>query len=337
MVQGAVNPDEFYCFKPFVDKPFPTVFHRNLGEKEMKMIYAEKGSAKRVKSVATITSERQAFSLNEQHVEKLAEWCFRIETHYKMPMDIEWALDGQTDELFIVQARPETVHGKDALPVIKEFKIKQKAEPIVRGKAVGRSIVSGQVRIVQSLADASKVNMGDIIVADITNPDWTAMLRKAVSIVTNKGGRTSHASIIARELGIHAIVGAGNATEQLKDGQMVAFSCIEGDEGRVYDGKLDWETWEIPMASLPVFKTKAKFILADPDKAFRLSKYPNSGVGLLRMEFIFTQSIQIHPMALVQFDQLADGKLKRRLRLLPQGTKTKSKSLSISYPRQLQL
>lgn len=325
VVQGAVNPDEFYCFKPFVDQTFPTVFHRKLGEKEMKMIYAEKGSAKRVKSIATSASEQQAFSLSEQHVEKLAEWCFRIENHYKMPMDIEWALDGLTDELFIVQARPETVHGKDALPVIKEFKLKQKAEPIVTGKAVGRSIVSGQVRIVHSLADASKVNMGDIIVADITNPDWNAMLRKAVSIVTNKGGRTSHASIIARELGIHAIVGAGNATEQLKDGQMITVSCIEGDEGRVYDGKLDWETREIPIDSLAATKTKAMFILADPDKAFRLSKYPNSGVGLLRMEFIITQSIQIHPMALVQFEQLADRKAKMAIQAITAGYKDKKK------------
>lgn len=317
VVQGAVNPDEFYAFKPSIKKGKEAVIYKKMGEKEHKMVYDTAG-LKPTKNIKTSMSERHTFSLEKDEVEQLAKWCHHIEEHYGMPMDVEWAKDGQTGEIFIVQARPETVHGDKTKIKIKEFEILSKAKPLVRGKAVGNAIASGRVCIVKSIADAGKVQQGDIIVADITNPDWNAMLKKAVSIVTNKGGRTSHASIVARELGIHAIVGTGNATEKLKDGQEITVSCAEGDEGMVYDGKLEWIEKELDFQDLEPTRTKPMFILADPFKAFRLSSYPNEGVGLLRMEFIISNSIRIHPMALVQFDQLPESNDKRAIAAITQ-------------------
>ncbi len=312
IVQGAVNPDEFYVFKPSIENQKRSIIYRKLGEKENKMIYSE-GTEKPIINIETSPAERAIFSLTDKDVETLGQWCYTIERHYKMPMDIEWAKDGVTGELFIVQARPETVHGQQQNISIKEYKLISKAKPLCIGKAVGRSIASGRVCIVKSIADAGKVQKGDIIVADITNPDWNSMLRNAVSIVTNKGGRTSHASIVARELGIHAIVGTGDATEKLHDGQIITVSCIEGDEGMVYDGKLVWSVKEISFENIEATHTKPMFILADPGKAFRLSFYPNEGVGLLRMEFIITNSIRIHPMALVKYNELMDSNDKKSI------------------------
>ncbi|WP_162415550.1 phosphoenolpyruvate synthase [Cyclobacterium roseum] len=312
VVQGAVNPDEFFVFKPSLDSQKKSIIYRKLGEKENKMVYAV-GSEKPIRNVTTSPTERSVFCLSDQDVQTLAEWSFSIEKHYQMAMDIEWAKDGLSGELFIVQARPETVHGKRDAISIKEYTLKTKATPICKGKAVGRSIASGRACIVQSLADAGKVQKGDIIVADITNPDWNAMLRKAVCIITNKGGRTSHASIVARELGIHAVVGTSDATEKLHDGQVITASCIEGDEGMVYEGKLEWEEKEINISEVPETRTRPMFILADPQKAFELSFYPNQGVGLLRMEFIITNSIRIHPMALVKYHELSDSNDKKAI------------------------
>jgi len=312
IVQGAVNPDEFYVFKPSIENNKRSLIHRKLGAKENKMIYSE-GTEKPIINIETLPSERNIYSLSVQEVETLGKWCYKIEQHYQMPMDIEWAKDGITGEIFIVQARPETIHGQKQMISIKEYKLLSKAIPVCVGKAVGRSIASGRVCIVHSLADAPKVQIGDIIVADITNPDWNALLRKAVSIVTNKGGRTSHASIVARELGIHAVVGTGNASEKLKDGQIITVSCIEGDEGKVYEGELEWNEKEISFDHLEPVKTKPMFILADPGKAFRLSFYPNEGVGLLRMEFIIANSIRIHPMALVKYNELTDSNDKKSI------------------------
>lgn len=314
VVQGAVNPDEFYVFKPAISKHQRSIIHRKMGAKENKMVYShEKGMEKPIVNIETLPSERTVFSISDSDVVTLAEWCHKIEKHYHMAMDVEWAKDGLTGELFIVQARPETVHGKKENISIKEYTLLSRAEPICQGKAVGRAIISGRARIVHSLADAGKVQKGDIIVADMTNPDWNAMLRKAVSIVTNKGGRTSHASIVARELGIHAIVGAGDATQKLKDGQMITVSCIEGDDGLVYDGQVDWEEKEISIEHIGTTKTKPMFILADPYKAFRLSFYPNQGVGLLRMEFIIANSIRVHPMALVKYNELDETNDKKAI------------------------
>lgn len=312
VVQGAVNPDEFYFFKPNIPLHKKCLVYRRLGTKEHRMVYSdEPHSEKPVVNKETPPFLREQFVLSDKEAELLASWCYRIEQHYKMPMDIEWAKDGETGELFIVQARPETVHGEKKKITVKEYKLLSAPAPVVSGKAVGKAIVSGKVCIVESLADAGKVQPGDIIVADITNPDWNALLRKAVSIVTNKGGRTSHASIVARELGISAVVGTGDATQKLNDGQIITVSCAQGDAGYVYDGKLEWEEKETSIQKLSETKTKPMFILADPDKALSLSQYPNKGVGLLRMEFIISNHIQVHPMALVKFDELPDAKDKK--------------------------
>ena len=306
IVQGAVNPDEFYVFKPTLHLHKKAIIKHRMGAKENKMIYQTLGD-RPIVNVPTSFAERNTYSISDEEVLQLSKWCWIIEQHYGMPMDIEWAKDGENGKLYILQARPETVHNTSTKLKVKEYKIKTKTAPICSGKAVGNAIATGRVCIVKSMADAHKVEQGDILVADITNPDWNSMMRKAVSIVTNKGGRTSHASIVARELGIHAVVGTGNATEKLYDGQMITVSCIEGDEGKIYDGKLNWEEKIISLEDVPKVKTKPMFILADPDKAFRLSLLPNEGVGLLRMEFIIANAIRIHPMALVQFDKLTDS------------------------------
>ena len=325
VVQGAVNPDEFYIFKPSVKQKNHSIINKKLGAKENKMIYTTGEGLRPIVNVETSAAERVVFSLSVEDVEILGDWCFQIENHYKMPMDIEWAKDGITGELFIVQARPETVHGQKKNLTVIEYSLKTEANPICKGKAVGRAIASGRVCIVNSIADAGKVQDGDIIVADITNPDWNSMLRKAVSIVTNKGGRTSHASIVARELGIHAVVGTGDATEKLHDGQIITVSCVDGDEGMIYDGKLDWAEKELSFEHVPETKTAPMFILADPDKAFRLSFYPNRGVGLLRMEFIISNSIRIHPMALVKFNELPESNDKKAIAAITQQFKDKKK------------
>ncbi|MCL6259052.1 phosphoenolpyruvate synthase [Aquiflexum sp. TKW24L] len=324
VVQGAVNPDEFYAFKPSIEKGIKSLFSRKLGEKENRMVYAD-GMESPIINIKTSPFEQHIFSLSDMEVEALAKWCLQIEKHYHLPMDIEWAKDGLTGELFIVQARPETIHGQDQKITTKEYKLLSKADPITKGKAVGRSIASGKVCIVHSVKDVGKVKEGDVIVADITNPDWNAMLRKAICIVTNKGGRTSHASIVARELGIHAVVGTGDATQKLKDGQMITVSCIEGDEGMVYDGKLDWSEKVIDLQKVPPTKTKPMFILADPSKAFRFSFYPNNGVGLLRMEFIISNEIRIHPMALVKFGELPESNDKKSISAITQQYPDKKK------------
>jgi len=324
VVQGAVNPDEFYAFKPSIGKGLKSVIFKKMGEKENKMVYA-KGGEKPVANIKTSQAERNTFSLEPEEVETLASWSFKIEKHYGLPMDIEWAKDGLTGELFIVQARPETVHGQKSGITVKEYTLISKEKPIVKGKAVGSSIACGRVCIVKSIADSSKVKDGDIIVADITNPDWNSMLRRAISIVTNKGGRTSHASIVARELGIHAVVGTGDATDKLQDGQIITVSCIEGDEGLIYDGKMEWSEKEINFEAIEPTKTKPMFILADPFKAFRFSFYPNEGVGLLRMEFIISNAIRIHPMALVNYSSMADSNDKRAIAAITQHYPDKKK------------
>lgn len=308
IVQGAVNPDEFYLFKPFLKENKPRILYKKLGAKQTKMVYTDKGS-KPIKTIPTPAKERNKFSLTESDVEKLGIDCNKIEEHYGMPMDIEWAKDGYSGDLYIVQARPETIHSQKDYRTIqeKEYRILSKPKPICSGTAVGRSIISGKVCLVKSLADEEKVKEGDIIVADITSPDWNPMLRKAVSIVTNKGGRTSHASIVARELGIHAVVGTQNATKKLKNGQVITVSCIEGDTGYIYDGEINWEEKEVSFSRQITTKTEPKFILANPFQAFHLSRYPNQGVGLLRMEFIIADVIGIHPMALAHFDRIPRG------------------------------
>jgi pyruvate,water dikinase len=310
VVQGAVNTDEFYFFKPSLEKGLNALTYRSLGSKEEMMVYSETGGTI---MRPTPSYMRDRYVLTDKELTVLANWCDKIEQHYKLPMDVEWAKDGFTGELFILQARPETIHNKGEAMILKEFSLSGKATPILLGKAVGRNIVSGRVSIVHSLADADKVKEGDILVADITNPDWNALLKKAICIVTNKGGRTSHASIIARELGIPAVVGTFSATEKLKDGQIVTVSCANGDAGEVFDGKLQWTEKEIQFDHLSHTNTKPMFILADPQKALQCATYPNDGVGLLRMEFIINSAIQVHPMALVNFNEMPETSEKKQI------------------------
>jgi pyruvate, water dikinase len=318
VVQGAVNPDEYYFFKPSIEQGKTSLIYRRMGEKENTMVYNPDPSGERpIMNIPTPPHLREQWTLSDDEAELLAQWCYAIEQHYQMPMDIEWGKDGLTGELFILQARPETVHAQQDKSVsLKEYNLLTRSKVLCSGKAVGGAIVSGRVCIVESLADAAKVQKGDIIVAEITNPDWNALLRKAVSIVTNKGGRTSHASIVARELGITAVVGTMDATRTLSDGQIITVSCAEGDAGLVYEGQLEWEEKVIPLNQEQDTLTKPMFILADPDRAMALSFYPNQGVGLLRMEFIINNSIQVHPMALVKFAELPDSKDKQMIAAL---------------------
>jgi pyruvate, water dikinase len=302
IVQGTVTPDELYLFKPSIGRGLRSVIHRRIGAKETSPIEL-----------------RGRLSVSLEEAELLGMWCIRIEHHYGMPMDIEWARDGVTNELFIVQARPETVRSQQQTIVEHEYSLRTTAHPICIGKAVGRSIAVGTVRIITSLADAPKVQQGDVIVAPSTNPDWNALLRKASCIVTDTGGRTSHASIVARELGIHAVVGTGNATSALHDGQLVTVSCAGGDAGMVFDGRVEWDVRDVRIDTEVPSAVRPMLILADPDKAFRLAAYPNAGVGLMRMEFVITNSIRIHPMALARYDDLADSNDKRAIEAMTRG------------------
>lgn len=315
VVQGAVNTDEFYLFKPALQEGKTSIVYRTMGSKENMLVYSD-DSARDTEWKSTTQQQRDQYVLNDEEIETLGRWSLAIEEHYNMAMDIEWAKDGTTGKLYIVQARPETVHSHGATATLREFTLDTSETPILKGKAVGRNIVTGKVSIVKSLADGGKVNAGDIIVADITNPDWNALLKKAVCIVTNKGGRTSHASIIARELGISAVVGTGTATERLVDGQVITVSCSSGDEGEVYNGKLRWEERETPLDAVAHTRTSPMLILADPEKALLYATYPNNGVGLLRMEFMISNSLQIHPMALVRYDELADNAEKKQIAAL---------------------
>jgi len=314
VVQGAVNTDEFYLFKPAAKQNKGAIVYRLLGDKQRMLIYSD--AASNTAWLETPASMRDQYILSDAEITMLGSWCATIESHYKLPMDIEWAKDGETGKIFIVQARAETVHAQHKKLSLKEYKLNTKLVPLLSGKAVGRSIVSGKVTIVKSLADGPKVQPGDIIVADITNPDWNALLRKAICIVTNKGGRTSHASIVARELGITAVVGTLNATEKLTDGQMITVSCADGDQGFIFDGKLQWEEKEIQLESIANTNVRPMFILADPLKALLYATYPNQGVGLLRMEFAINNSVQVHPMALVRYEQLHAGAEKKQIEAL---------------------
>ncbi len=314
VVQGAVNTDEFYLFKAALEEKGEPIVFRRLGAKEQMLVYGE-GEAN-TKWESTEPSRRDQFVLTDKEAEILGRWSLEIEKHYGTPMDIEWAKDGATDKLYIVQARPETVHARHKNVEIREYKLATKDTPLLTGIAVGQSIVSGKVSIVKSLAEGAKVKEGDIIVADITNPDWYALLKRAICIVTNKGGRTSHASIVARELGIPAVVGTLNATEKLVDGQQITVDCSRGDEGAVFNGKLEWVEKTVELSEIPETRTSPMFILSDPMKALLYANYPSSGVGLMRMEFTVSNEIHVHPMALVKFDELPDDSDKKQIKAI---------------------
>jgi pyruvate,water dikinase len=313
IVQGAVNPDEFYVFKPSLLQNKKAVLQKKLGDKAKTMIYSSKRSSTTT-NTRTKPFKQVQFVLEDKEIIELAKWAKIIEEHYNKPMDIEWAKDGITNELFIVQARPETIHSQKDPYKVTEYRLAEKGESIVKGEAIGSKLATGIAKILNSTADADKLKEGEIVVTDITSPDWDPVLKRSGGIVTNKGGRTSHAAIVARELGVPAIVGCGNATGKIKDGQEITVSCAGGKTGNVYKGKLKFETIEHDLHTIKLPEsTEVMMILGEPDLAFKYSFYPNRGIGLMRLEFIITHLVQIHPMALVKFSELENGRAKRKI------------------------
>ncbi|WP_171341455.1 phosphoenolpyruvate synthase [Vibrio coralliilyticus] len=307
VVQGAVNPDEFYVHKPMLEAGQHPIVKKTFGSKLIKMIYSTNQEiGKQVDIIDTSAQEREQFSLNDEEIKELAKQAMIIEKHYQRPMDIEWAKDGIDGKLYIVQARPETVCSQSEQNVIERYELNNKAEVLVEGRAIGQRIGSGSVRLVDSLDQMSLVQDGDVLVTDMTDPDWEPVMKKASAIVTNRGGRTCHAAIIARELGIPAIVGCGDATSKLTDGATVTVSCSEGETGYVYQGELDFEVKRSAVDELPLLPTKVMMNVGNPDRAFDFAQIPNEGVGLARLEFIINKMIGIHPKALLNFDAQSD-------------------------------
>ncbi|MZR61832.1 phosphoenolpyruvate synthase [Alcanivorax sp. DP30] len=305
VVQGAVNPDEFYVHKNTLVNNKPAVLRRNLGSKMQKMIYgAEATAGKSVEIVDVDRDDRMTFCLTDEQVENLARQAIEIEKHYGMPMDIEWALDGDDGKLYIVQARPETVKSRSDANVMERYLLKQTGKVLVEGRSIGQRIGAGVVRVVHSIKEMDKVQPGDVLVTDMTDPDWEPVMKRAAAIVTNRGGRTCHAAIIARELGVPAIVGCGDATDVLKDGMEVTASCAEGDTGNIYEGKLDFDVQRNSIESMPKLPFKIMMNVGNPDRAFDFAGLPNQGVGLARLEFIINRMIGVHPKALLNYDTM---------------------------------
>ena len=306
VVQGAVNPDEFYLSKALLEQNRPAVVRRNLGSKQKKMVYGDEGSTtKSTKIVDVDKADRNQFALTTDELTRLAKQALIIEKHYGQPMDIEWAKDGDTGEIFIVQARPETVKSRQDKNHMERYIINSKgAKVLTEGRSIGQRVGSGKVRIVTNLNEMSKVQDGDVLVSDMTDPDWEPVMKRASAIITNRGGRTCHAAIIARELGVPAIVGSGNATEVLVDGQEVTVSCAEGDTGFIYEGLLDFEVQRNAIGTMPELAFKVMMNVGNPDRAFDFAQIPNEGVGLARLEFIINRMIGVHPKALLNIDSL---------------------------------
>ncbi|EIO9261661.1 phosphoenolpyruvate synthase [Vibrio alginolyticus] len=307
VVQGAVNPDEFYVHKPMLEAGEHPIVKKTFGSKLIKMIYSDNQEiGKQVDIVDTPDEERNTFSLNDDEIKELAKQAMIIEKHYQRPMDIEWAKDGIDGKLYIVQARPETVCSQTEQNVIERYELQNKADVLVEGRAIGQRIGKGVVRLVDSLDQMSLVQEGDVLVTDMTDPDWEPVMKKASAIVTNRGGRTCHAAIIARELGIPAIVGCGDATSKLTNGATVTVSCSEGETGYVYQGELEFDVKRSSVDELPLLPTKVMMNVGNPDRAFDFAQIPNEGVGLARLEFIINKMIGIHPKALLNFDAQSD-------------------------------
>ena len=302
VVQGSVNPDEFYVHKPTLKAKKHAVLSRNLGSKLIKMTYGEKGGV----VVESVDEQQQrSFSLNDQQVQELAHYAVLIEQHYGCPMDIEWALDGNDNKLYIVQARPETVKSREKnAQQIERYQLKETSEILSSGRAIGQRIGKGRARILADLSNMDKLQDGDVLVTDMTDPDWEPVMKRASAIITDRGGRTCHAAIIARELGVPAIVGTGDGSHKIKEGECVTASCAEGDTGHIYEGLLDFERNEIPVDALPEISTKVMMNVGNPSRAFDFASIPNKGVGLARLEFIINNTIGIHPRALLEFDSL---------------------------------
>ncbi|NHB95494.1 phosphoenolpyruvate synthase [Photorhabdus stackebrandtii] len=302
VVQGAVNPDEFYVHKPTLNRGKPAIVRRNLGSKKLHMIYADnKEHGKQVRIEDVPEAQRNRFSLVDEEVEELARQALLIEKHYGRPMDIEWAKDGHNGKLYIVQARPETVRSNQQ--VMERYQLNEQGQVLVEGRAIGHRIGAGTVKVIHNLNEMDRILPGDVLVTDMTDPDWEPIMKKAAAIVTNRGGRTCHAAIIARELGIPAVVGCGDATERLKENQQVTVSCAEGDTGFVYQNQLDFVVQSAQVDQLPELDVKIMLNVGNPDRAFDFACLPNEGVGLARLEFIINRMIGVHPRALLEFDQ----------------------------------
>jgi pyruvate, water dikinase len=319
VVQGRVNPDEFWVHKPTLALGFPAIVKRQLGDKAVSLVYSADGSAVVERQLGA--EYRRAPTLSDEEVLKLARWAVSIEAHYSeragrpTPMDIEWAKDGRSGQLFIVQARPETVHSQSK-PKLELFRTKSEEKPLVRGKSVGNRIGSGRVRVVGSSAELSSFETGDVLVAQMTDPDWEPILKRASAVVTDQGGRTCHAAIVSRELGLPCVVGTGNATEALANAGVVTVSCAEGEEGRVYAGRIAFERREIDPAQLPQPRVPVMLNVGSPAAAFRLAQLPSAGVGLLRMEFMISSFIGVHPMALIHPERVPAAAELARMREL---------------------
>ena len=308
VVQGAVNPDEFYVHKPTLAKGKPSVVRRNIGSKAIQMIYsADEAHGKQVEIVDVENTLSNKFSITDAEVEELAKQAVIIEKHYGRAMDIEWAKDGNDGKLYIVQARPETVRSNEDTNVMERFQLNGTSNVVVEGRAIGHKIGSGTVRVLNSIAEMDQVQVGDILVTDMTDPDWEPIMKRAAAIVTNRGGRTCHAAIIARELGIPAVVGCGNATDLIKAGQEVTVSCAEGDTGFIYEGILDFEILTSRVDKMPELPMKVMMNVGNPDRAFDFARLPHAGVGLARVEFIINRMIGVHPKALLNFDAQTDA------------------------------
>ena len=313
VVQGAVNPDEFYVYKPTLRAGKHAILRKNLGGKAIKMVYAPAGSAERVTTVEVPKAERGRFSLDDNDIVALARQALIIEEHYNKPMDIEWGKDGSTGQIYILQARPETVQSR-AGRTIQRFSLKSSPSRVLAsGRSIGQRIGAGPARVIRDVTEMARVQAGDVLVADMTDPDWEPVMKRAAAIVTNRGGRTCHAAIIARELGIAAVVGCGNATQTIREGQDVTVSCAEGDTGHVYEGLLEYERKQIELDSLPKIPVKIMMNVGNPDRAFDFASIPHRGVGLARLEFIINRMIGVHPRALLEFDRL-DGELQEQIR-----------------------
>lgn len=313
IVQGIVNPDEFYVFKPSLKNGTYPIIQKKLGDKKLTMVYASEKEKETTLTIDTSLELQEQYVLTDNEIITLAKWALLIEEHYHKPMDIEWAKDGITKELFITQARPETVHHTKNKNIHVEYQLLKEGKLLVKGDAVGSKIKIGYPVLLNSPNEAGPLTKESIIVTDTITPDWDPLLKKVGGIITNKGGRTSHAAIVARELGVPAIVGCGNATEEIVNGEIITMSCAQGKIGYIYRGELPFKERKIDFTEIHLPKTEAKMILADPENAFQLSFYPNNGIGLLRMEFIITHSVQIHPMALVKFDKIKDSEVKNEI------------------------
>jgi len=328
IVQGVINPDEFYVFKPCLQKNYKPIIQKTLGSKEIKMIYAVEGESS-TKNIPVAAQDRSSFILSDEEIILLAQWGAKIEDHYSkragsyMPMDIEWGKDGITQELFILQARPETVKSQREMNVLETYVLKEKGRVLVQGKSVGEKIGAGPINVIASAREIERFKKGEILVTQMTDPDWEPVMKIASGIVTDRGGRTCHAAIISRELGVPCVVGTGNGSEILKDYRSATVCCAEGETGLVYEDLLDFEVRRFDMAHLEKPHTKIMMNVGNPDNAFHLSFIPNDGVGLARLEFIINNSIRIHPMALVHFDALSDDHAKKEIEQLTAGYEDK--------------